>query len=203
MRWGMVLALSEKARGYAGRAGFRGPRRLVGDFVVVHEADVGEVAIALGVIHAKADDEEVGDGEADVVRIDVFLAAGGLVEEGGDAEALGVLLEEELAQIAEGEAGVEYVFHDEDVFAFDGLVEVLDELDCAGGAVALAVAGDGDKVKGGVNGDGAGEVGEEGSCALENADHDELFAFEVGGDLRAYFLDAGGNLLAGVEDLVS
>jgi len=50
-----------------------------------HEADVGEVAIALRVVHAVADDEEIGDREADVVRVDLFDAARRLVEKGGDA----------------------------------------------------------------------------------------------------------------------
>jgi hypothetical protein len=98
-----------------------------------HEADVGEVAVALGVVHAVADDEEVGDGEANVVGLDFFDAAGGLVEQRGDAQGLGVVLKEELAQVSEGEAGVENVFDDQDVLAFDGLVEILDELDGAGG----------------------------------------------------------------------
>jgi hypothetical protein len=102
-----------------------------------HEADVGQVAVALGVVHAVADDEEVGDGEADVVGLDVLDAARGLVEQGGDAQGFGVVLKEELAQVGEGEAGVENVFDDEDVFALDGLVEVLDELDGAGGALPL------------------------------------------------------------------
>ena len=74
-----------------------------------------------------------------------------------------MVLEEELAKEGESEAGVENVFDDEDVLPFDGLVEVFDELDCAGGAVALAITGDGDEVECGVGLDGAGEIGEEGS----------------------------------------
>ena len=55
-----------------------------------HEADVGQVAIALGVIHSIADDEQVGNGEADVIGVDFFNAARGLVEERGDAQGLGL-----------------------------------------------------------------------------------------------------------------
>ena len=168
-----------------------------------HEADVGQVAIALGVVHAVADDEEVGDGEANVVGLDALDAAGGFIEQGGDAQRFGVVLEEELAKEGESEAGVENVFDDEDVLPFDGLVEVFDELDCAGGAVALAITGDGDEVECGVGLDGAGEIGEEGSSALKDTDHDELFAVEVFGDLGAHFGDAFGDLVAGEEDLKS
>ena len=113
---------------------------------------------------------------------------------------LGMLLQKDLAQIGEGEAGVENVFDDEHVLALDGLVEILDELDCAGGALALAVAGDGDEVEGGVGLDGARKVDEEKRRALEHADHDQLFAVQVAGDLRAHFGDAFGDLLAGIKN---
>jgi hypothetical protein len=166
-----------------------------------HEADVGEVAVAFGVIHAVADDEEVGDGEADVIGLDFFEAAGGLVEESGDSQGLGVVLEEDLAQVRQCKTGVEDVFNDEDVFAFDGLVEILDEFDCSGRALAFAVAGDGDEVECGVDLNVAREVGEKRGGAFEDSDHDELFTCEVVGDLRAHFGDALGDLLAGVEDL--
>ena len=113
----------------------------------------------------------------------------------------GMLLQEELAQIGERQAGVENVFDDEDILAFDRLVEILDDLDRAGGALALAVAGDGDKVEGGVGLDGAGQIDEKERRALEHADHDQLFAVQVAGDLRAHFGDALGDLLAGIKNV--
>ena len=166
-----------------------------------HEADVRQVAVALGVVHAIADDKEVGDGESDIIGVDLFEAAGGLVKQGSDAERFWMLLEKQLAQVAEGEAGIENVFDDENVFALDGLVEIFDQLDCAGGAIAFAVAGGGDEIKGRVDLDGPGEIGKEGRGALEHADHDELFAVQVLGDLGAHFGDPVSNLLTGVEDL--
>src|SRR5580698_4588718 len=51
-----------------------------------HEADVGQVAVALRVVHAIADHEQIGDGEADVICLDFLNAPGGLVEERGDAQ---------------------------------------------------------------------------------------------------------------------
>ena len=97
-----------------------------------HDADVGQVAVALRVVHSVADDEEVGNGKANVVRLDFLQAAGGLVEQRGDAQRFGMLLEEELAQVGEREACIEDVLDHEDVFAFDRLIEVLDEFDRAG-----------------------------------------------------------------------
>ena len=82
-----------------------------------------------------------------------------------------------------------------------GCVEVLDELDRAGGALSLAVAGGGDKVEGGVGLDGPGQIGEEEGRALEHADHHQLFAVHVAGNLRAHLGHALGDLLAGIENL--
>ncbi len=83
------------------------------------------------------------------------------------------MLQHEAAEVAEGEAGVEDVFDEDDVFAFDGVVDVLDELDGAGGDAGAAVAGDGDEVEGVVDLDGACEVGEEDGGAFEDADEDD------------------------------
>ena len=49
-------------------------------------ADVFQIAIALGVIETVADDEIVGDLEADVVGFDFFDAARRLIEQRGDAQ---------------------------------------------------------------------------------------------------------------------
>ena len=112
------------------------------------EADVVYAAVALGEVHAVADDELVGDLEAYVVGFDGDEAALGLVEAGGDLQRGGLVLEHQAAEVAEGEAGVEDVFDDDDVLALDGVVDVLDELDGAGGDAGAAVAGDGDEVEG-------------------------------------------------------
>lgn len=111
------------------------------------------------------------------------------------------MLEHEAAKIAEGEAGVEDVFDDDDVLAFDGVVDILDELDGAGGDTGAAVAGDGDEVEGVIYGDGAGEIGEEDGCALEDADENDGLAGVFGGDLRADLLNAGGDLGLGKQDV--
>jgi hypothetical protein len=87
------------------------------------------------------------------------------------------------------------------VFAFDGVVDVLDELDGAGGDAGATVAGDGDEVEGVVDADGAGEVGEEDGGAFEDADEDDGLALIVGGDLSADLTGAVGDLLLGEENL--
>jgi hypothetical protein len=170
------------------------------------ESDVGDVSVDFGVVHAVADDELVGDFESDVVGLDGDEAALGFVEAGGDLEGGGLVLEHEAAEVGEGEAGVEDVFDEDDVLAFDGVVDVFDELDGSGGDAGAAVGADGDEVEGVGDVDGAGEVCEEDGCALEDADEDDGMAvgglaFVVGGDLVAEGLDAVGDLLLGEEDL--
>ncbi len=58
---------------------------MAGDFGG-EDADVVYAAVALGVVHAVADDELVGDLEGDVVGFDGDEAALGFVEAGGDLE---------------------------------------------------------------------------------------------------------------------
>ena len=165
------------------------------------DADVFDTAVAFGVVHAIADDELVGDFEGYVVGFDGNEAALGLVEAGCDFERCRLVLEHEAAQIAQREAGVEDVFDDDDVLALDGVVDVLDELDGAGGDAGAAVAGDGDEVECVVDLNGAGEVGEEDGRAFEDADEDDGLAGVVGGDLCADLAGAIGDLLFGEENL--
>jgi ABC-type sugar transport system substrate-binding protein len=56
------------------------------------ETDVVHAAVALGEVHAIADDELVGDFEGYVVGFDGDEAALGLVEAGGDLERRGLVL---------------------------------------------------------------------------------------------------------------
>ena len=172
---------------------------MAGDFGG-EDADVFDAAVALGVVHAVADDELVGDLEGYVVGFDGDQAAFGLVEAGGDLERGRLVLEHQAAEIAKGEAGVENVFDDDDVLAFDGVVDVLDELDGAGGDTGAAVAGDGDEIERIVDLNGAGEIGEEDGCAFENPDKDDGLACVVGGDLGSDGFGALGDLLFGEED---
>ncbi len=168
--------------------------------VLGEEANVFDAAVTFGVVHAVADDELIGDLEGDVVGLDGDESAVGLVEAGGDLERGGLVLQHHLAKEAEGEAGIEDVFDQDDVLAFDGIVDVLDELDGAGGDTGPAVAGDGDEVEGVVDLDGAGEVSEEDGCSLENTDEHDGLAFVFGRDLCADLADACLDLLSGEED---
>ena len=156
----------------------------------VEDADVGKVAVALVVIETIANDEFVGDDEAEVVGANVGDAAFDFVEKDGDAEVLGLALFEEAKKIFEGEAGVENIFDDEYGTAFDADVEIFVEFHFAGGIGALAVAGDGDEVEGNFATEFASEVGEEEDGTFEDADEMERFLGKVVANLFGHFFDA-------------
>lgn len=83
----------------------------------MEDADAGEVAVLALVVHAVADDEFVFDFEAYVVGLDGGGAAGLFVEEDDGAEGLGLeVVDEAVAHAGEGEAGVEDVVDEQDVF---------------------------------------------------------------------------------------
>ncbi len=158
------------------------------------KADVVDVAVVLGKVHTVADDELVRNFEANVVSLDGDETAVRLVETGCDLERRWLVLEHKTAEIAEGEAGVEDVFDDDDVLTLDGIVDVFDELDGAGGHTGTAVAGDGNEVEGGIDSDGPCEIGKKDGRAFEDTDEDDGLAGVVGRDLLAESLNTVGYL---------
>jgi hypothetical protein len=89
------------------------------------------------------------------------------------------------------------------VFALDGIIDVFDKFDGAGGDTRAAIARNSNEVEGVVDADGAGEVGKEDGSAFEDADEDDRLALVVFGDLGADFACAAGDLFFGDEDLHS
>lgn len=152
---------------------------------------MGEVAVVLVVVHAVADDEFVFETVADVIDVDGDDVGGGLVEKGAYAERCGVAGPEIFGEVAEGLAGIDDVFDEDDVAAGDGVVEVFEDADDAGGGIAL-VAGDGEEVDGEGEVEAADEVGHEDEGALEHADEDGIEGGDVTGDLGGEAADAGG-----------
>src|SRR6185312_7048261 len=141
-----------------------------------HDADVFDAAIALGVIHAVADHEAVGNLETDVVGLDGDEAALVLVQAGCDLQRRRLVLQHQVAEVVERKPGVEDVFDDDDVPAFDGVVDVFDELDGAWRNARTAVAGNGDEVEGVVDLNSAGEIREKDRRSLEDTDENNGLA---------------------------
>src|SRR5690349_23757798 len=63
------------------------------------DADVGEIAVALSVVQAVADDEAVGDAEAEVIDGNFFDAWALFVEQGAEAEAERSALPKQVHQV--------------------------------------------------------------------------------------------------------
>ena len=140
------------------------------------DADVRQVAVAPRVVHAAADHEHVLDREADEVRHEGDGAAGGLVEQGGDAHRARPARGEQFFEAGEGTAAVDDVLDDEHVPPGDGDGQVLPEADLPRGRGARAVGGEGQKVDLQRQGQGADEVGKEGHAPFQDADGED-YAF--------------------------
>ena len=94
--------------------------------------NVIEVAAVAVVVEAVADDELVGDAEADVVDGEVRFVGVGLHGHGGDAHVFRAGLGQHVVQVDVGVAGIDDVLEDEDPFPANVLVEADEAVDAAG-----------------------------------------------------------------------
>ena len=153
---------------------------------------IGEVPIALVEVEAVADEELVGDREADVAQRQVLDDASVRpVEQRDGGERRGRAERERAAEVVQGQPGVDHVLDEQDVPALDLLVEVLQEarLPLAAG-VGAPVARELDEVDVVEDRQRAREVGEEDSRGLQRRDEDRLEVSVVALDLRGQLRDA-------------
>lgn len=85
----------------------------------LHNPHLRQVAVLFGIIEPVADDEFVRNLNAAVVDGNVGEAAGGLAENGADADAGGFAEGKELPQMLQGQTGVDHILHQKDMFAAD------------------------------------------------------------------------------------
>src|SRR5262249_14911643 len=95
------------------------------------DTDVRKIAKALGEVEAVADDELVFDREAEIVDFDLDASACGLVKQRADMHGARLPRAEQVHQMRDGQASVDDIFDDENVFSRDRLREVLGDLDDA------------------------------------------------------------------------
>src|SRR5262249_10332046 len=130
---------------------------------------VREVPVALVQVEAVADEELVGDGEADVPNGEILdQPAVRTVEQRDGGERRGRTECERLAQVVERQARVDDVLDDHDVPAGDLRVEVLEQPDARVAALigAGGVARELEEVEPVRDADGAREVGDEDEARL-------------------------------------
>jgi hypothetical protein len=166
--------------------------------------EVGQVAVALVQVEAVADEELVGDGEADVAHGQVLDEAPiGAVEECGGGERSGGAERQRLAEVVEREAGVDDVLDDHDVASGDLGVEVLEQADAGVPALVGAgcVARELQKVEAVWDPERAREVGDEDDARLQRRDEERLAAVVVARELAAELADTRLQLLPREVDL--
>lgn len=156
----------------------------------LEDSDAGEVAVAFGEIEAVADDELVGDFEADEIGGEVDFAAAFFVEEDAGADAGGLQFFDDVDDDGEGFSGVEDVVDEEDVAVSEIEREAVEELRFAVGFGVVAVAGDADAIEADGVRNLAEEVGGEEDGAVDDGDDGDLFLAVDGRDLGAEFLEA-------------
>ena len=97
-----------------------------------------------------------------------------------------------------GEAGVDDVFHQQNVFVLNGIVQILGDAHHAGGGAAEA--GNRQEIDLHRDFDGAGQSGQEKDGAFQNAYQLQVAAAIFFADLRGHFADARRDLFFGEQD---
>jgi hypothetical protein len=167
---------------------------------------VRQTPVALLQVEAISHEELVWDGEADVADGQVVdQPPVRAVEERRGGERGGVAQRERLAEVVQGQAGVDHVLDDEDVAAGDLLVQVLQEADprVAARVRVGAVRRELDEVEGVGDADGARQVRDEDDARLEGRDEERLTAAVVADDLAPELADTVGQLPSGEVDLAN
>ena len=103
-------------------------------------ADVGKIAVIVGIVQPVADDELVRNLKAADVGLEALVVAGRLVEEGDSRDGRGLSRRKQFLEIVHGKTRVDDVFDDHDVAAGDVVIQVLDQPHDARGLRACTVA---------------------------------------------------------------
>jgi hypothetical protein len=154
-------------------------------------------------VEAVADEELVGDGEADVAhREALYEPPVRPVEQRHGRERRRAAQSQRLADEVQRQSGVDDVLDEEDVAALDCDVEILQQPHASLPATAGAcVAGEGDEVELVKDRGRAAQIGDEDDARLQRRDEDRLAALVVPRNVRAELVDAGFDLLCGEVDL--
>ena len=166
--------------------------------------EIREVAVALLQIESVADEELVRDGEADVADGEILdEAAVRPVEQGDRGERRRRAQRKRLAEVVEGQPGIDDILDDQHVPTGELDVQVLQQPDArvAAGVGARGIARELEEVEPVRDREGAREVGDEDEACLQRRDEQGLEAVVVSRDLGAELADARLQLLPGEVDV--
>lgn len=114
---------------------------------LVQDANIPEMAETAGPIEPVTDHELVGNFKANIVGLDFRRqTARRFVEESDDAQARGTALGKDAAQIIDGAAGIQNVFHQEHVQTLDAGIEVFHQPHLPGTVRFASIAGHGHEI---------------------------------------------------------
>jgi hypothetical protein len=165
---------------------------------------VREIPVPFPEVEPVSHEQLVRNGESDVADGEILDEPPVRpVEQRDGRERRRVAEAESLAEVVEGQAGVDDVLDDQDVAAGDLLVEVFQEADpgVAAGVGIGTVRGELDEVEGVRDRDRSREVGDEDEARLQRRDEQRLAAVVVANDLAPELADARRQLLAREVDL--
>src|ERR1039458_902405 len=110
----------QRTMGGRGFRRLRCPHRSVRSwYLTLQDRDERQVAMALGIVEPVADDEAIGDLEADVAGRKVHLAPLGLGQQRAHLERARIARAEVAHQVLQGQARIDDVLDDQHVAVFD------------------------------------------------------------------------------------
>src|SRR5450631_3972202 len=98
---------------------------------IFEHADIRKVSVALRIVQAVADHVGIGNGEADVVRLNRLLAARRLVQQGRNAQRPWLMRLHQLRNVVQRQPGIEDVFDQNRVAVRQRLIHVFGQTDFA------------------------------------------------------------------------
>src|ERR1700677_1171192 len=146
-------------------------------------ADVFQVAIALCVVQAVTNHKLVGDFKTDIVRLHILNPARRFIEKRGHAQSFRFSLLQNAREVAQRQAGIQYIFDHHDVKTLDAAIEVFQNAHLAGRLFSFAVTRHGDEINRSIQAQLADKVGEKDACAFQHSDDMDALSLEIPGDL--------------------
>ena len=162
------------------------------------DADAGELAVAFGEVEPVANDELIGDMEADEIGAYAGFPAALLLQQDAKADGGRIqlldLVDDPLASVA----GIEDIVDDENVGPFQVEPQHINDLWLLDWTGVITVAGDAHAIQPHRNTDMAEEVRREEDRPVDDGDDGDFIGIRVGlGDLIPQHLDALANFLLG------
>lgn len=93
----------------------------------LQDTNVGQVAVALGIIQAITHYEAIRNVKPDIIQVDGFDARSSFGQERTDAQAEGFALPEHISEIVEREPAINDIFHDQYMLLVDRTFQIFED----------------------------------------------------------------------------